>query len=88
MDVITKGWPTGNQVLLSEATFHYLQDEDNSGKDKDPQELIISTREGGGGNYFNIKTESWSFCEAKEIVDILKDFAKRTELIDENSCNT
>lgn len=78
MEVITEGWPKGNQVLLSEAVLTYCQDEDNSGKDKDPQELIISSRDGGGGNYINIKTESWSFCDTEELSAIVEDFKKRT----------
>lgn len=80
-EVITKDWPNDNQVLLDSITCTYIQNPDNTesrGNDDDVcQELILSTRDGGGGKYINIKTNSWSINSQEEFLTILNDFKNR-----------
>lgn len=80
-EIITKDWPKDNQVLLDSITCTYIQNPDNTesrGNDEDVcQELILSTRDGGGGKYINIKTNSWSINNSEEFLTILNDFKNR-----------
>lgn len=80
-EIITKDWPDDNQVLLDSITCNYIQNPDNTedrGKDDDVcQELILSTRDGGGGKYINIKTNSWSMNSPEDFLTILNDFKNR-----------
>lgn len=80
-EVITKDWPNDNQVLLDSITCTYIQNPDNTesrGNDDDVcQELSLSTRDGGGGKYINIKTNSWSINSPEEFLTILNDFKNR-----------
>ena len=79
--IITKGWPNDDQVLLDSITCTYIQNPDNTenrGNDDDVcQELILSTRDGGGGKYINIKTNSWSINSPEDFLTILNDFKNR-----------
>lgn len=79
--IITKDWPDDNQVLLDSITCTYIQNPDNTesrGNDDDVcQELILSTRDGGGGKYINIKTNSWSINSPEDFLTILNDFKNR-----------
>lgn len=80
-EIITKDWPDDNQVLLDSITCTYIQNPDNTesrGNDDDVcQELILSTRDGGGGKYINIKTNSWSINNPEDFLTILNDFKNR-----------
>ena len=80
-EIITKDWPDDNQVLLDNITCTYIQNPDNTesrGNDDDVcQELILSTRDGGGGKYINIKTNSWSINSPEDFLTILNDFKNR-----------
>ena len=80
-EIITKDWPNDNQVLLDSITCTYIQNPDNTesrGNDDDVcQELILSTRDGGGGKYINIKTNSWSINSPEDFLTILNDFKNR-----------
>lgn len=80
-EIITKDWPDNNQVLLDSITCTYIQNPDNTesrGNDDDVcQELILSTRDGGGGKYINIKTNSWSINNPEDFLTILNDFKNR-----------
>ena len=79
-EIITKDWPNDDQVLLDSITCTYIQNPDNTesrGNDDDCQELILSTRDGGGGKYINIKTNSWSINSQEEFLTILNDFKNR-----------
>lgn len=62
MEIITEGWPESGkeQVLLEEITCKYLQDADCTEDQDEPQEIILSSRDGGGGKFINIQTKSWS----------------------------
>jgi hypothetical protein len=56
----------------------YWQDPDcTEGKDAEPQELIISTRDNGVAKFLNIKTENWSICDTKDLEYIIEDFKRR-----------
>lgn len=82
MEIITEGWPEEGreQVLLDEITCKYIQDADCTEKQDEAQEIIISSRDGGGGKFINIKTESWSINGEnfeKEIIPLLQDFKNR-----------
>ena len=82
MEIITEGWPESGkeQVLLEEITCKYLQDADCTEDQDEPQEIILSSRDGGGGKFINIQTKSWSITGEnfeKEIVPLLNDFKKR-----------
>lgn len=80
-EIITKDWPSDNQVLLDSITCTYIQNPDNTesrGNDDDVcQGLILSTRDGGGGKYINIKTNSWSINSPEDFLTILNDFKNR-----------
>jgi len=82
MEIITDGWPEPgkDQVLLDEITCKYMQDADCTENRDDVQEIILSSRDGGGGKFINIKTESWSITGddfEKEIIPLLNDFKAR-----------
>ena len=79
-EIITKDWPDDNQVLLDSITCTYIQNPDNTesrGNDDVCQELSLSTRDGGGGKYINIKTNSWSINSPEDFLTILNDFKNR-----------
>ena len=82
MEIITDGWPNPNrdQVLLDEITCKYIQEADCTENQDEPQEIILSSRDGGGGKFINIQTKSWSITGEdfeKEIIPLLNDFKKR-----------
>ena len=80
--IITNGWPESGkeQILLDEVTCKYIQEADCTEDQDEPQEIIISSRDGGGGKFINIQTKSWSITGddfEKEIIPLLNDFKKR-----------
>ena len=77
MKIITNGWPTDNEVLLSDTSITYVQNGDCTEGSDNVQSLTISTRDNGCANFLNIKTESWSIDNFKEMETILKDFCER-----------
>lgn len=82
MNIITKGWPKENEVLLSDTSITYIQDGDCTEDSDSVQSLTISTRNNGCDNFLNIKTEGWSIDNFKEVETILKDFCKRVNYQD------
>ena len=59
--VITDGYYEGETILLDEITCTYLQEPDcTESRDGEPQSITISSRDGGGGKFLNIKTDGWS----------------------------
>ena len=82
MKIINDGWPGEGkeEVLLDSITCTYLQEADNT-EDRDiPQEIVISSRDGGGGKYINFSTKSWSITGdnfEKELLPLFEDFKKR-----------
>ena len=84
MTIITSGWPEENQILLDEITCKYIQEADCTEDRDEPQQIILSSRDGGGGKFINIKTESWSINGdnlGDDLISLLKDFKHR---MDEN----
>lgn len=80
LEIITDGWPDVNQVLLDEITCKYLQEADCTENREEPQEIILSSRDGGGGKFINFQTKSWSITGddfEKELIPLFKDFKKR-----------
>lgn len=82
MEIITDGWPEEgkDQVLLEEVTCKYYQNGDNTENSDYVQEIVISSRDGGGGKYINFKTESWSITGdnfEEELIPLFEDFKKR-----------
>lgn len=82
LEIITDGWPDErkNQVLLTEITCKYLQEADCTENQDEPQEIILSSRDGGGGKFINIQTKSWSITGddfEKELTPLFEDFKKR-----------
>lgn len=81
-EILVEGWPKEgtNQVLLDEVICKYVQNPDNTENQDGVQELIISSRDGGGGKYINFKTESWSITGdnfEEELLPLFQDFKKR-----------
>lgn len=79
-EIITKDWPDDNQVLLDSITCNYIQNPDCTEERKDDdvcQELTLSTRDGGGGKFINIKTNSWSINSPEDFLAVLNDFKQR-----------
>ena len=82
MEIITEGWPESGkeQVLLDEITCKYIQEADCTEDKDEPQEIIISSRDGGGGKFINIKTESWSINGTNledDLIPLIEDFKRR-----------
>ena len=78
MEIITKGIPDDNQVMLDEAIITYVQNPDcTEDRDGDWQKLTISIRDNGVANFLNIKSNNWSFDSVESLCDILKDYCKR-----------
>lgn len=82
MEIITEDWPEEGkeQVLLDEITCKYVQDADCTEDKDNVQEIILSSRDGGGGKFINISTKSWSITGDKpeeELLPLINDFKKR-----------
>ena len=77
--VITDGYYEGETILLDEITCTYLQEPDcTESRDGEPQSITISSRDGGGGKFLNIKTNNWSVdTDLKSLTVVLEDFKKR-----------
>ena len=68
----------GEDILLEEASIKYIQSPDcTESRDDDPHELIITTRDGGGGKFLNLKTDNWSISGIKDLELVIDDFNKR-----------
>ena len=93
MEIITDGWPDPgkDQVLLDEITCKYIQEADCTENQDEPQEIILSSRDGGGGKFINIQTKSWSITGnnfEEEIIPLLNDFKKRmNDLFSDFGCS-
>ena len=80
--VITDGWPhEGDQILLEEITCTYIQEPDcTEDRDGEPQSITLSSRDGGGGKFINIKTNGWSICGDNledDLIHLIEDFKHR-----------
>ena len=81
MEIITKGWPKGEQIFLDEITCTYLQEVDcTEDRNGEPQSIILSSRDGGGGKFINIKTNGWSISGdnlEEDLIPLIEDFKHR-----------
>lgn len=79
--IITENFPNDNQILLDEITCKYIQNPDcTEDREGDFQEIILSSRDGGGGKFIHIETKGWSITGEdfeKEIIPLLNDFKAR-----------
>ena len=84
--IITNGWPNDNEILLDEITCTYIQEVDcTEDRNDEPQSIILSSRDGGGGKFINIKTNGWSICGdnlEEDLIPLIEDFKHRMN--DEN----
>lgn len=78
MEIKTTILPKDDEVGISDVKITYCQQGDCTGNG-DYNEIIISTADGGGGNYFILKTKRWAINDVQELVDLLNDFKKRTK---------
>ena len=87
--IITEGWPEDNQILLDEITCKYIQNPDcTENRDGDPQEIVLSSRDGGGGKFIHIKTNGWSISGdnlEEDLLPLINDFKHRMDEIFSNS---
>ena len=70
-----------DKVLVEEIQVIYSQDSDCTESNDLNQTLTITTRDGGGGKFFNIKTDGWSVSPDSPTIltDIIYDFMKRAK---------
>ena len=89
MEIITDKYPDDDQVLVDEISVKYYQPSDcTEDRDSDGQEIILSTRDGGGGKFINIKTDNWSISGIEDLQTLIKDFNKRAGIEDEDFSNS
>lgn len=90
VEIITEGWPEGEQILLDEITCTYIQEVDcTEERDGEPQSITLSSRDGGGGKFIHIKTNGWSINGdnlEEDLIPLIKDFKHRMD--DESFSNT
>lgn len=80
MEIITDGFPDGNEVLLDRISATYMQNPDCVSDEDDYQEITFETRDGGGGKFINIKTNEfgWSIDQnSDDLFKLIEDFKKR-----------
>ena len=75
----TDGYPEEERIILDEITCKYVQEPDcTESREDDYQELILSSRDGGGGKFINIKANNWSIDpDLKGLTFVLEDFKHR-----------
>lgn len=89
-EIITDGFPKdgSEQILLEEVTCKYVQNADCTENRDDVQEIVLSTRDGGGGKFININTKNWSISGIEDLCKLIKDFEQRVGINHENISNT
>lgn len=88
--IITDCYPKENEIFLDEIVCTYIQEPDcTEDRDGEPQSIILSSRDGGGGKFINIKTNGWSICGdnlTDDLIPLIEDFKHRMN--DENFNNS
>lgn len=78
MEIITKGLPNDDQVLLDEVTMTYVQNPDcTEDREGDWQRITLSIRDNGVAKFLNMNANNWSFDNTNDVVQIIEDFKKR-----------
>ena len=79
--IITDGYPKEGEILLEEISCTYIQEPDcTESKDDEPQEITLSSRDGGGGKFIHIKTSGGSICGdnlEEDLIPLINDFKHR-----------
>ena len=76
--IITDGCPKDEEIMVEEITVRYIQNPDSTeSQDGDFQELVISSRDGGGGKFLNLNTSNWSISGIEDLKILVEDFNKR-----------
>lgn len=71
-------YDTNEYIGIQEVKVTYVQEPDcTEDRDGDFQEITLSTREGGGGFFLNIKTDNWSVNLDKGLTTLIEDFKSR-----------
>lgn len=71
-------YDTNEYIGIQEVKVTYVQEPDcTEDRDGDFQEITLSTREGGGGFFLNIKTDNWSVDLDKGLTTLIEDFKSR-----------
>lgn len=73
------GLPENGKNSLFETKCQYLQEQDTCSDKDDMNELFIETCDGGGGVYYVIRTDRFTFDSIEEIVELFNDFIKRSK---------
>ena len=68
------------EVGIDDVTINYVQKEDCTESEEEPQVLTLSTRNNGVGRFINIKTNNWSIENGETLLQIIKDFEIRAGL--------
>lgn len=75
-NLLEPGFPSSDQpIAVNKVCVEYLQEADN--KPNGLQFLEISTEDAGGGVFYVIKTERWTFDNLNDLIKVLNDFDKR-----------
>lgn len=69
------------EILLQELKITFTQDNDCMESSDAGQFLEIHTENGGGGDFFVIKTKRWSFDNIDELVSTLNQFKEKQDKI-------
>ncbi len=65
------------EPVLQAGMLTYSQENDCCDDGTIGQFIEIESHDGGGGKYFTIKTERWSFNDAKQLVAMIEDAERR-----------
>lgn len=76
-----EGRELGQDVALSEIAANYCQEMDSNGDSENMQEFKIERCNAGGGDYWTISTERWSFDKISDLITVLKDFNKKCKTL-------
>lgn len=76
---ITKEYPDkSEEIVVNKITVNYSQSNEMETETEDNLELTIDHQ--GAGFYFVMKTDRWAFNDIDELVQLLKDFKKKSNI--------
>ena len=79
MEIVVNKYPNDNEICLDSTRCIYYQGADCVSDSEDFQEITLETRNGGGGDFINLKTNEygWSFSDIDDLIKIIEDFKVR-----------